>query len=241
MVTLFSFGYWGSGSATHDLVKAIDAVEAHRGFAPPLWIDIRGSRSVRAAGFRDREFEKLLGSRYAWMSDLGNRCVLEKRKGVEVINPEAAAQLLHRALADRTRRVIFFCACEYPARCHRRAVTDLVLQYAKHRKEPVEIIEWPGGEPKTYTIDVLPGAFRKIAQGHAKSIAIPSSVTLHDAVAMPWGSIATLRAGPDNVSMLIGPARFSAKGAHLRLLPDEPGTADGARAFREQFGYSRRT
>ncbi len=34
----------------------VDAVEHARGFAPPLFVDVRVRRSVRALGFRDRAF-----------------------------------------------------------------------------------------------------------------------------------------------------------------------------------------
>src|SRR5258708_2300944 len=105
--TLFSFGYWGSGSATPALVEAVDAAEALRGFERPLWVDIRISRSVRAVGFRDHAFERLLGPRYIWMPDLGNLSVQEHRAGIEIKNPAAAEALLGYALSRRTRRVIF--------------------------------------------------------------------------------------------------------------------------------------
>src|SRR5258706_12253479 len=79
---LFSFGYWGSGSATHALVAGIDAAETLRGYAPPLWVDIRISRSVRAVGFRSHAFARLLGSRYVWLPDLGNLSVQKRLPGI---------------------------------------------------------------------------------------------------------------------------------------------------------------
>jgi hypothetical protein len=60
-ITLFSWGYWGWGNATRQFVEAVDAAEAAREFAPPLFVDVRISRSVRAAGFRDHAFEQLVG------------------------------------------------------------------------------------------------------------------------------------------------------------------------------------
>src|SRR3984957_103070 len=77
VTTLFSFGYWGCGSATPSLVKAIDEAESAHGFEPPLWVDVGISRSVRAVGFRDRKFEELLKARYEWIPDLGNKRVQE--------------------------------------------------------------------------------------------------------------------------------------------------------------------
>lgn len=80
-ITLFSFGYWGWGNATPQLVQAVDAAEDARGFQPPLFVDVRISRSVRAVGFRDHAFEQLVGKeRYVWLRRLGNRNI-ETRTG----------------------------------------------------------------------------------------------------------------------------------------------------------------
>src|SRR5262245_32015030 len=66
--TLFTRGYYGWGNATPQLVEAVDAVEASRGFEPPTFVDIRIRRTVRAKGFRGNAFEKLLGpTRHRWM------------------------------------------------------------------------------------------------------------------------------------------------------------------------------
>src|SRR5688500_8003061 len=50
-LTMFTWGYWGWGTTTREFVQAADAVEASRGFNPPLFVDIRIRRSVRAPGF----------------------------------------------------------------------------------------------------------------------------------------------------------------------------------------------
>jgi hypothetical protein len=237
--TLFSFGYWGCGSATRDLVKAFDTAEALRGFEPPQWVDVRISRSVRAAGFRDGEFAELLKTRYVWMPDLGNKRVLEGRTGIEIKNPAAAMDLLKRALDDPERRVIFFCSCAYPAFCHRKQVGKLLLKYAKEAKAPIQVVEWPGGEPGTLTMDVLPATLRKIERSDLNSLSIPSSMTVGDATVLPWGTIATMQAGTERAKVLIGPASFNAVGSHLRVFPDQAGTRANSKAFRTEFGYSR--
>jgi len=240
-ITLFSFGYWGCGSATTALVNAIDEAEAQRGFEPPIWADIRISRSVRAAGFRDRKFEDLLEARYVWMPDLGNKRVEERRKGIEIRNPAAAKELLQLALERPVRRVIFFCSCEYPVFCHRKAVGQLVLKCAREQPAKVTVIEWPGEEPGTLTIDVSPATLRQVERQQTKSIAIPASMALGAAAALPWGTVATLQAGEDQMKVLVGPASFNAAGSHLRVFPDEPGTRANSKAFRSGLGYSRLT
>lgn len=147
-VTAFMFGYWGNGSATLQLVEAFDAAEKERGFEPPLWVDVRIRRSVRAAGFRDDAFARLLGDRYVWMRDLGNNAVGTGRGGVEIKNPAAADELLNHVVANPSRRVIFFCACEEPSECHRYEVGRLLHRAAKNRGVELTVVEWPGGEPR---------------------------------------------------------------------------------------------
>jgi hypothetical protein len=230
--TLFSFGYWGCGSATRELVEAIDAVEARRGFGPPLWVDVRMQRSVRASGFRDDQFEKLLKSRYVWIPNLGNTKIQDGGTGVKIKKPSAAAELLDLALRTPNRRVIFFCACPYPHACHRRQVGQLLLRYARARQTRISVIEWPGGDAGALTLDVSPASLRKIERKALKSLPIPPSMTLAEATSLPWGTIATLQAGESRLFRLIGPARFDAAGAHIQLFPEEPGTAKNSRAFR---------
>ena len=59
--TIFTWGYYGWGNHTPQLVEAVDAVERSRGFEPPIFVDIRIRRTVRAKGFQGNAFEKLLG------------------------------------------------------------------------------------------------------------------------------------------------------------------------------------
>jgi hypothetical protein len=49
--TIFTWGYYGWGNATPQLVESVDAVETSRGFEPPIFVDIRIRRNVRAKGF----------------------------------------------------------------------------------------------------------------------------------------------------------------------------------------------
>jgi hypothetical protein len=136
---LFSWGYWGWGTATSRFVDAADTVEAARGFTPPLFVDIRISRSVRAPGFRERVFEQTVGEkRYRWMKELGNKRI-ETHSGpsVQIVERSAASDLLDLSLdaSKRNQRVIFFCACPKPGptRCHRTTVAKLVHEEAYNR------------------------------------------------------------------------------------------------------------
>src|ERR1035438_1266730 len=110
-ITIFSWGYYGWGNATNYLDKAVNAVESGRGFEPPIFVDIRIRRAVRAPGFKGPAFEKLLGERHVWMPALGNkRIVTRTGKGIQIAKPEAVEELLDLAIrANReNRRLIFF-------------------------------------------------------------------------------------------------------------------------------------
>src|SRR5688572_1920818 len=136
-LTLFTWGYWGWGTATDRLIHAVDAVEASRGYQPPLFVDIRLSRSVRAPGFNGRAFEQALGTtRYRWLEALGNLAI-QKGGEMRIKDPAAAETLLDIAEAsNQTRqRILFFCSCEFPRVegpecCHRVVVARLVLEAA---------------------------------------------------------------------------------------------------------------
>src|ERR1019366_5621079 len=96
---LFTWGYYGWGNHTPQLVDAVDAVETSRGFEPPLFVDIRIRRNVRAKGFVGSAFEKLLGpSRHHWMKSLGNKFI-QTRTGpnIQIADPGAADALLDLA------------------------------------------------------------------------------------------------------------------------------------------------
>jgi hypothetical protein len=49
--------------------------------------------------------------------------------------------------------------------CHRSTVAELVLQAAKRRGEHVEIVEWPGGEPKQINLNVTPEVLVAVRKG----------------------------------------------------------------------------
>jgi hypothetical protein len=81
-LTLFTWGYHGWGNVTPQLVEAVDAVERSRGFEPPIFVDIRIRRTVRAKGFQGSSFEKLLGpNRHRWMKSLGNSAIGDFNRG----------------------------------------------------------------------------------------------------------------------------------------------------------------
>src|ERR1700722_15415424 len=104
--TIFTWGYYGWGNATPSLVEAVDAVESSRGFEPPIFIDIRIRRTVRAQGFQGNHFETLLGpSRHRWMKGLGNKFIVNRTgPSVQIADPKAADDLLDFALEAATHK-----------------------------------------------------------------------------------------------------------------------------------------
>jgi hypothetical protein len=252
---MFSWGYWGWGNATPQLMEAADAVERARGFRPPIFVDTRISRSVRAAGFRDKAFEQLLGpKRYRWMRRLGNTAVLTRSgPAIQIMDPAAAEDLLDLSLeaARAGRRVIFFCSCEWPAvdaetHCHRVAVVDLVVEVARRRRMGVEIVEWPGGDPQAVDLRIAADQFRRLSRGD-KSLPLPPDAMLARFASTPWGSVLTARSDLGVRHAVIGPAKYSCTKWSLPILEVAPvgaSLADAGRAaatFRRLHGLQKRS
>ena len=258
LTTLFSWGYWGWGTSAPELVKATDAVEAARDFNPPVFVDIRLLRGGRAPGFRGDTFKKLVGdSRYHWIDDLGNAAIRRGRRQVSIKNPAAVDRLLDLALRCRktNQRVIFFCACQVPGTpaeigCHRLVVAGLVLEAAAKRGTSVEVVEWPGGEPRLsgFEIKVSDAAFRALRSGR-KTIVLPTGFSLSEMAGLPFGSIAKIRSAEAPQSYLYavtGPAQFKKSGwclpVHETLELGAPVASikESARDLRERWGYKPR-
>lgn len=222
-LTLFSWGYWGWGNATAQLVQLADSIEAARGFNPPVFVDIRISRSVRAKGFHGNAFGDLLGqSRYHHLSSLGNLSVLERgESGIKIKDPAKVHTLLElaRRLAATRTRVIFFCSCEYPRlegdlnACHRVTVVRLIME-ANRTATPIEIVEWPGGEPQVLETEVSPTIAQKVLRG-ARSIPLGREVPPIDVASLAWGSLIHLRSKDLKFPVVVGPPKYGPRGWHL--------------------------
>jgi hypothetical protein len=206
-LTIFTWGYYGWGNATPQLVEAVDAVETGRGFQPPLFVDIRIRRTVRAKGFAGPAFEKLLGpDRHRWMKELGNKRIETKTgPAIQIADPSSAIDLLDLALesARHNQRVLFFCSCRWPPRCHRATVAGLVLKEAKKRGSPIEIVEWPGGEPQHIDLELKPELFRAVLKGRM-TIPLDDDAVLSEIAGLPWGSIVTLHSGGESFHRVVG-------------------------------------
>jgi hypothetical protein len=210
MQTAFMFGYWGWGNHTAELVRAIDAVEESRGYRKPVFIDVRVQRNVRARGFNGSAFENLVGKdRYIWMPSLGNQQVAEHSAGIKIKDPASVSLLLDKIVecAKSKQRVVFFCACEYPANCHRLEVGKLLLKNAFSRGIELEVIEWPGGEPSEIEIKVSPDDFKKILNGK-NSIPVSVKGDLQNYAGLALGSLARVLTDDESALIVVGSVKF---------------------------------
>jgi hypothetical protein len=226
-VTIFTWGYYGWGNATPQLIEAVDAAETSRGFEPPFFVDIRIRRSVRAKGFVGKAFEKSLGpSRHRWMQSLGNKSILTHTgPDIQIADPPAAYKLLDLAieLADHKQRVLFFCSCQWPRGngdilCHRCTVAELVLKAAKKHEQSVEIVEWPGGEPKQIDLEVTREVFASVQKGR-KTVPLQGVPDLAQVGGLAWGSIATVRSEGRQLHRIVGPAIWQTDKWSLPVFP----------------------
>ena len=255
VVTLFSWGYWGWGTSTRQLLEAVDAVELSRGYQPPLFVDIRLSRSVRATGFNGSAFEKLVGSsRYRWIDDLGNLGIKDGG-ATRLKNPHAVETLLELALTcgQAKQRIIFFCSCEFPRtgvqECHRMLVANLLLERAGARNQMIEIGEWPGGELREELELELPRAlYAKLLKG-GSAIPLAEPVRLADYASLPWllpAAVYDADAEEPPLLVLTGPARYKNSAWTLPLLEDIPPDitddriASYAEEMRRKYGFAPR-
>ncbi len=224
--TLFSWGYYGWGNHTRNLVEAVDAVEASRGFQPPIFVDIRIRRSVRAAGFTGPAFERLLGQdRHRWMKSLGNKFI-ETRTGpnIQIADPTAADELLDLGIesARHKQRLLFFCGCQWPRcegqiACHRTTVATLVLKAATQRGIHLAVVEWPGGDPRRIDLEVTAKDFTAVKKGRL-TVPLGKRVDLAEVAGLAWSSIATLHCGDQTLHRVVGPAISQTSGWVLPVL-----------------------
>lgn len=214
-IQLFTFGYYGWGNSTPQLVQAVDAVERSRGFKPPIFVDIRIRRAVRAPGFNGKAFEELLGAkRHRWVKALGNKRI-ETRTGprVQIAEPSAVNGLLDLAMeaSEDQRRLIFFCGCEFPrcdgrVNCHRTTVAALTIKAARRRGLNIEVVEWPGGDPSQLDLPIDNKSFNDLLRG---KLSIPTGrMALGESAGIAWASNATISADGQHVKAVIGPAQF---------------------------------
>jgi hypothetical protein len=233
------------------LVQAFDALERSRGFDPPVLVDIRISRSVRAPGFNNRALEKLVGAdRYVHMPQLGNRAVIENTgEAVTIANPDAAGSLLDLAISAHTksRRIVFFCACPYQMQdgkpfCHRYEVGSLLLKEVRKRNQSIAVSEWPGTKPQVLALTLSSEVLKKLRRG-MKSVPLPKDFGLDRIASIAWGSVANCLGDGEPLNCRVDRAKWSANGWYLPVLARfaENGGVASDREARAWGFFERRT
>jgi hypothetical protein len=210
-LTIYSWGYWGWGTHADRFVKVVDCVEASRGYKPPIFVDIRIRRSVRATDFKENAFCDLIGNkRYRWFKGLGNVAIIDKSLDqITIKNPKEAITLLALALEAKkqNRRVIYYCACETPLSCHRFQVGTLLLKEAKRRGISLEVVEWPGGIRGMIKEKTSTSIIKKIQNGQA-NYPLAKNIDLSKYGALSWGTLVTLSASTETYTFISGPVRY---------------------------------
>jgi hypothetical protein len=149
------------------------------------------------------------------MRELGNRRIETKRKrGIKIVDPSAANDLLERIIEEhkQKRRILFFCACEYPGTvhspgCHRATVAGLLLKAAAHQKDVrLTVAEWPGGEPRVAGLRTSPQVVKQVLRG-ATRVPLPKK-DRREFAALPWCSRLKLSSDESSVAIVSGPAKI---------------------------------
>lgn len=245
----FSWGYWGWGTHTKKLVDTVGSIERSRGKRPPVFVDIRFHRSGRAPGFVGSAFEETVGkNRYVWLRKLGNERIGSGRGGIKIADMTGIDDLLLLIAEkhEQHRRVIFFCGCQLPCRCHRRVVSKLLVRSAARKGIRLSVSEWPGDEPKTVVLSVQDGVVKNILRG-GKRVPLDglNPKKLREFVSLPWASRVALCSDEGGTAIVSGPAQLG-KSWYLPVIGPETigematvrSLAKEASRAREELGYS---
>ena len=148
-------------------------------------------------------------------------------------------------LCDKeNRRILFFCACEFPKGCHRYEVGKLLIKVAKKRGINLEVVEWPGGEPQEVRENVAEDTLKRIQKG-AQMLPLPAEPDLVKYAGLPWGSTAGLKCGSQQLFFMTGPAKYARGGWGLpvytyELFEDRKEPKEIATEFRLVEGFDPR-
>jgi hypothetical protein len=136
---------------------------------------------------------------------------------MEIADPGAVNDLLEHILQahNQKRRVLFFCACEYPGTvhspsCHRATVAGLLLKVAAHQKDVrLTVAEWPGGEPRVAELRTSPQVVKQVLRGATRlPLAKLSQKDRLKFNALPWCSRVKLFSEESSLAIISGPAKI---------------------------------
>jgi hypothetical protein len=175
------------------------------------------------------------------MKSLGNKFIQTRTgPGIQIADPSAADDLLDVALdaAGHKQRLLFFCSCQWPRcdgeiACHRTTVAGLVLEAAKRRGVPGEVVEWPGGEPRQVDLEVAPQVFAAVRKGRM-TVPLGKQPDLAVVAGLPWCSVVTLHSDGDKLHRVVGPAMRQPDQWALPVLYQFFDPATGLAEYREE-------
>jgi hypothetical protein len=114
--TIFSLGY--SGVNATDMARWCQAWDT-------VVLDTRIKPWSRDASWRMSALSDLLGSRYLWLRDFGNRRYQETDPdAIDLVNPKRGVRIASRML--RSGSILLLCMCPHWESCHRREVASLI-------------------------------------------------------------------------------------------------------------------
>lgn len=226
----FMWGYEGWGPHTRALVRVVDEIEKSRGMTPPLFVDVRYRRNVRAVGFRGNAFEQLIGRRrYRWIKKLGNENIGSDGR-IKIADQSGIIELLQLIIEaeEANQRVIFFCSCPEPCYCHRLHVARLAVRAAHWHGIDLTVSEWPGGAPRAITLPIGHLLVRN-ALRNATRISLDELQTnkVRELTSLPWYSRVDLVSDKGHAAIMSGPAQLAAAGWYLpSIAPHDCRTTD---------------
>ena len=88
---------------------------------------------------------------------------------------------------------------------------------AAKRGVHVEVVEWPGGDPKRIKLDVPPKDFVAMQKGRM-TVPLGQQFDLAEFAGLPWASLATLHSGGKSLHRVVGPAICQTSGWALPVL-----------------------
>lgn len=84
-------------------------------------------------------------------------------------------------------------------------MAELVLKAARKRSAAIEIVEWPGGEPKQIDLDVTPEVFAAVRRGR-KTLPLGKQPDLPEVAGLPWCSTVMVKSDAETLQRIVGPA-----------------------------------
>jgi len=113
-------------------------------------------------------------------------------------------------LSKTKQRLMFFCSCKFnkfggKPNCHRCTVAGLLIKAAKKQGVSIQVVEWPGGEPKNIKMEITPKLFGSINKG-VMNITLPKDCDLAEMAGLPWGTVVTFKCNDQELNRIVGPA-----------------------------------